>query len=172
MTSSCVLCLWFSVCHHGQWSCKSLPSPATCAVEEGSHVTTFDGKAFTFHGDCYYPLAKVESKVTDNYTVPFWRDNLDEKWMTFYMSQRFLIIFVFVFPSLFQNEASPKFTVLVQLVPCIRQKFDTCLKSVVVLLNNDRNNVSISFIKRRRFDTYTWTCTLYTISVYLQSGPN
>nr|XP_046208035.1 mucin-2-like [Oncorhynchus gorbuscha] len=91
------------VCHHGQWSCKSLPSPATCAVEEGSHVTTFDGKAFTFHGDCYYPLAKVESK----------------------------------------NEASPKFTVLVQLVPCIRQKFDTCLKSVVVLLNNDRNNALV-----------------------------
>ncbi|KAM9528428.1 mucin-2-like [Salvelinus alpinus] len=91
------------VCHHGQWSCKSLPSPGTCAVEEGSHVTTFDGKAFTFHGDCYYPLAKVESK----------------------------------------NEASPKFTVLVQLVPCIRQKFDTCLKSVVVLLNNDRNNALV-----------------------------
>uniref|UniRef100_A0A673ZQW1 VWFD domain-containing protein n=1 Tax=Salmo trutta TaxID=8032 RepID=A0A673ZQW1_SALTR len=85
------------VCHHGQWSCKSLPSPATCAVEEGSHVTTFDGKAYTFHGDCYYPLAKVESK----------------------------------------------FTVLVQLVPCIRQKFDTCLKSVVVLLNNDRNNALV-----------------------------
>ncbi|XP_038854476.1 mucin-2-like [Salvelinus namaycush] len=91
------------VCHHGQWSCKSLPSPGTCAVEEGSHVTTFDGKAFTFHGDCYYPLAKVESK----------------------------------------DEASPKFTVLVQLVPCIRQKFDTCLKSVVVLLNNDRNNALV-----------------------------
>ncbi|XP_029607914.1 mucin-2 [Salmo trutta] len=91
------------VCHHGQWSCKSLPSPATCAVEEGSHVTTFDGKAYTFHGDCYYPLAKVESK----------------------------------------DEASPKFTVLVQLVPCIRQKFDTCLKSVVVLLNNDRNNALV-----------------------------
>ncbi|XP_038854477.1 mucin-2-like [Salvelinus namaycush] len=87
------------VCHHGQWSCKSLPSPGTCAVEEGSHVTTFDGKAFTFHGDCYYPLAK--------------------------------------------DEASPKFTVLVQLVPCIRQKFDTCLKSVVVLLNNDRNNALV-----------------------------
>ncbi|XP_045063576.1 mucin-2-like [Coregonus clupeaformis] len=91
------------VCHHGQWSCKSLPSPATCAVEEGSHVTTFDGKAYTFHGDCYYPLAKVESK----------------------------------------DEASPKFTVLGQLVPCIRQKFDTCLKSVVVLLNNDRNNALV-----------------------------
>ncbi|KAL0968822.1 hypothetical protein UPYG_G00272320 [Umbra pygmaea] len=91
------------VCHRGQWTCKSLPSPGTCAVEEGSHLTTFDGKKFTFHGDCYYPLAKVESK----------------------------------------NEASPKFSIFVQLVPCARQAFDTCLKSVVVLLNNDRNNALV-----------------------------
>lgn len=56
-----LVCL--SVCHHGKWSCKSLPNPATCAVEEGSHVTTFDGKAYTFHGACYYTLAKVENKV-------------------------------------------------------------------------------------------------------------
>uniref|UniRef100_A0A671WX87 Mucin 2, oligomeric mucus/gel-forming n=1 Tax=Sparus aurata TaxID=8175 RepID=A0A671WX87_SPAAU len=50
-------------CFEGQWACKSLPTPATCAVEEGSHVTTFDGKTYTFHGECYYTLAKVESKV-------------------------------------------------------------------------------------------------------------
>ncbi|XP_067090253.1 mucin-2 [Osmerus mordax] len=87
------------VCHHGKWSCKSLPSPATCAVEEGSHVTTFDGKGFIFHGDCYYTLAK-ESVV-------------------------------------------PKFTILVQLTPCVSYELDTCLKTVVVLLNNDRNNALV-----------------------------
>ncbi|KAM4618230.1 uncharacterized protein muc2.1 [Polymixia lowei] len=92
-------------CYDGRWSCKSLPSPATCAVEEGSHVTTFDGKAYTFHGDCYYTLAKVERK----------------------------------------DDASPRFTILVQLVPCANQEFDTCLKSLRVLLNNDRNNVLVFF---------------------------
>ncbi|XP_032380519.1 mucin-2 [Etheostoma spectabile] len=88
-------------CVEGRWACESLQTPATCAVEEGSHVTTFDGKTFTFHGDCYYTLAKVESK----------------------------------------DHASPKFTILVQLVPCANQEFDTCLKSLKILLNNDRNNV-------------------------------
>ncbi|XP_059920761.1 mucin-2-like [Gadus macrocephalus] len=89
------------LCYQGRWDCKSLPSPATCAVEEGSHVTTFDGKAYIFHGDCHYVLAKIESK----------------------------------------DDTSPKFTIFVQLVPCVNQEFDTCLKSVKVLLNNDRNNM-------------------------------
>ncbi|XP_073327912.1 mucin-2-like [Pagrus major] len=88
-------------CFEGRWACKSLPTPATCAVEEGSHVTTFDGKTYTFHGDCYYTLAKVESK----------------------------------------DDASPKFTLLAQLAPCANQKFDTCLKTLKIVLNNDRNNV-------------------------------
>ncbi|KAF3854917.1 hypothetical protein F7725_022972, partial [Dissostichus mawsoni] len=88
-------------CVEGKWACKSLHTPATCAVEEGSHVTTFDGKTYTFHGDCYYTLAKVESK----------------------------------------DKASPKFTILVQLVPCANQEFDTCLKGLKIVLNNDRNNV-------------------------------
>ncbi|KAM6925970.1 mucin-2-like [Lycodopsis pacificus] len=88
-------------CVDGRWACESLQTPATCAVEEGSHVTTFDGKTYTFHGDCYYTLAKVESK----------------------------------------DHASPKFTILVQLVPCANQEFDTCIKSLKILLNNDRNNV-------------------------------
>ncbi|XP_034391291.1 mucin-2-like isoform X2 [Cyclopterus lumpus] len=87
-------------CVEGRWACESLQTPATCAIEEGSHVTTFDGKTYTFHGDCYYTLAKVESK----------------------------------------DQASPKFTILVQLVPCANQELDTCLKSLKILLNNDRNN--------------------------------
>lgn len=52
-----------STCSEGRWHCKILQTPMTCAVEEGSHVTTFDGKTYTFHGDCYYTLAKVQSKV-------------------------------------------------------------------------------------------------------------
>ncbi|KAI4825293.1 hypothetical protein KUCAC02_020979 [Chaenocephalus aceratus] len=63
-------------CVEGKWACKSLQTPATCAVEEGSH-----------------------------------------------------------------DKASPKFTILVQLVPCANQEFDTCLKGLKIVLNNDRNNV-------------------------------
>ncbi|XP_029952621.1 mucin-2-like isoform X2 [Salarias fasciatus] len=88
-------------CLEGRWNCTHLPTPALCSVEEGSHVTTFDGKIYTFHGECYYTLAKVESK----------------------------------------DESSPKFTILAQLMPCAHQEFDTCLKTVKLLLNNDINNV-------------------------------
>ncbi|XP_045893037.1 mucin-2-like [Micropterus dolomieu] len=84
-------------CFEGRWACESLQTPATCAVEEGSHVTTFDGKTYTFHGDCFYTLAKTNS--------------------------------------------SPKFTILVQLVPCRHLESDTCLKTLKILLNNDKNNV-------------------------------
>lgn len=65
---NCLACL--STCVEGRWTCQSLQTPATCAIEEGSHVTTFDGKAFTFHGDCYYTLAKVESKVNEPWLCP------------------------------------------------------------------------------------------------------
>ncbi|XP_027886235.1 mucin-2 [Xiphophorus couchianus] len=88
-------------CFEGMWDCITLETPATCAVEQGSYFTTFDGKTYTFHGDCYYTLAKVESK----------------------------------------DGASPNFTLLAQLVPCAHQQFDTCLKSLKILLNNDRNSV-------------------------------
>lgn len=44
--------------------------------------------------------------------------------------------------TIFQDEANPAFTILVQLVPCANEEFDTCLKTLKILLNNDRNNVS------------------------------
>uniref|UniRef100_A0A8D3DUY0 VWFD domain-containing protein n=1 Tax=Scophthalmus maximus TaxID=52904 RepID=A0A8D3DUY0_SCOMX len=100
-------------CLEGRWACKSLNTPATCSIEEGSHVTTFDGKSFTFHGDCYYTLAKVESK----------------------------------------------FTLLVQLAPCANQEFDTCLKTLKILLNNDRNNV-LTFTSDGKVQQNTQTISL------------
>ncbi|KAL6474550.1 hypothetical protein MHYP_G00181110 [Metynnis hypsauchen] len=87
------------VCQQGEWVCEILPTAGACAVEEGSHFTTFDGKEFTFHGDCYYIVSK----------------DCEES----------------------------KFVVLGQLIPCVNTETDTCLKSIGLLLNNDKNNVLI-----------------------------
>uniref|UniRef100_A0A8C1GC53 Mucin 2, oligomeric mucus/gel-forming n=1 Tax=Cyprinus carpio TaxID=7962 RepID=A0A8C1GC53_CYPCA len=81
------------ICKEGNWICTSIPSPGLCTVEEGSHFTTFDGKEFTFHGDCNYVLSKES-----------------------------------------------KFIILGLIVPCSTHQTDTCLKSVVVLFNNDMKN--------------------------------
>nr|XP_023651520.1 mucin-2-like isoform X2 [Paramormyrops kingsleyae] len=86
-------------CNQGMWSCKKLQRAGECAVEEGSHITTYDGRTFTFHGDCYYVLSR-------------------------------------------DCEGS-KFTVLGQLVPCGIQESDTCLKTVVLILNNDKSNALV-----------------------------
>ncbi|XP_037398844.1 mucin-2 isoform X5 [Pygocentrus nattereri] len=87
------------VCQQGDWVCEILPTPGACAVEEGSHFTTFDGKEFTFHGDCYYIISK----------------DCEES----------------------------RFVVLGQLIPCVNRETDTCLKSIALLLNNDKNNALI-----------------------------
>ncbi|XP_051778461.1 mucin-5B-like [Erpetoichthys calabaricus] len=45
-------------CSGGQWTCIDLDCPGRCSVEGGSHITSYDGLQFTFHGDCTYILSQ------------------------------------------------------------------------------------------------------------------
>ncbi|XP_035395118.1 mucin-2 [Cygnus atratus] len=93
ITNECEEC----TCDSGRWTCKDLPCPGTCSVEGGSHITTFDGKKYTFHGDCYYVLAK--GTVNDTHAL------------------------------------------LAELAPCGSTDGQTCLKTVVLLVDAKKNVV-------------------------------
>ncbi|KAG5273593.1 hypothetical protein AALO_G00153210 [Alosa alosa] len=47
-------------CEQGQWRCLQLECPGTCSLTGGSHINTFDGTTYTFHGECFYILAMLE----------------------------------------------------------------------------------------------------------------
>ncbi|XP_059391926.1 mucin-2-like [Carassius carassius] len=49
------------VCAAGHWNCTYLECPGICSVVGGSHVTTYDGKTFTFSGNCDYILTKYSN---------------------------------------------------------------------------------------------------------------
>ncbi|XP_056596652.1 mucin-2-like [Triplophysa dalaica] len=46
------------VCAAGYWTCTDLECPGICSVVGGSHITTYDGKTFSFNGNCDYILTK------------------------------------------------------------------------------------------------------------------
>ncbi|XP_051545118.1 mucin-2-like [Myxocyprinus asiaticus] len=56
-TQACKTC----ACAAGYWSCTDLECPGICSVVGGSHITTYDGKSFTFSGNCDYILTKHSS---------------------------------------------------------------------------------------------------------------
>ncbi|XP_059842765.1 mucin-2-like [Hypanus sabinus] len=41
-------------CEGGMWDCIDLNCPGTCKIEEGTHITTFDGTYYNLIGDCSY----------------------------------------------------------------------------------------------------------------------
>ncbi|XP_069763813.1 mucin-19-like [Narcine bancroftii] len=42
------------ICQGGKWECTKLDCPETCKIEEGTHITTFDGTYYNLIGDCSY----------------------------------------------------------------------------------------------------------------------
>ncbi|XP_048466532.1 mucin-19-like, partial [Rhincodon typus] len=42
------------ICQRGMWECADLNSPEICKTEEGTHITTFDGRYYNLIGDCSY----------------------------------------------------------------------------------------------------------------------
>uniref|UniRef100_A0A672NWX5 Mucin 5.1, oligomeric mucus/gel-forming n=1 Tax=Sinocyclocheilus grahami TaxID=75366 RepID=A0A672NWX5_SINGR len=61
------------VCAAGHWTCTYLECPGICSVVGGSHITTYDGKTFTFSGNCDYILTKVCQYIIsffNNFIVP------------------------------------------------------------------------------------------------------
>ncbi|XP_029767907.1 mucin-2 [Terrapene carolina triunguis] len=91
ITNECEEC----TCDSGRWVCKHLSCPGSCLVEGGAHITTFDGKKYTFHGDCYYVLSK--GGINDTHAL------------------------------------------LAELSPCGSTDKQTCLKTVVLLIDHKKN---------------------------------
>ncbi|XP_056269656.1 mucin-5B-like [Pseudoliparis swirei] len=74
-SSSCRTC----VCQNGKWACTEENCPGMCSVEGGAHINTFDGKDYSFHGDCSYVLAQVQSDGLYTVLVDLVKCGLDDR---------------------------------------------------------------------------------------------
>lgn len=50
-----------SVCKERRWHCSQLPCAGVCVATGDPHYVTFDGRCYSFLGDCQYVLARETS---------------------------------------------------------------------------------------------------------------
>lgn len=111
--------------------CKDLPCPGTCALEGGSHITTFDGKKYTFHGDCYYVLTKVGGLLAG-------RGGAGRGGPAGGAGRRWAGPHLSLCPPP-QNDHNSSYALLGELAPCGSTDKQTCLKTVVLLTDKKKN---------------------------------
>lgn len=60
-TLTCCCCSCCSVCKERRWHCSQLPCAGVCVATGDPHYVTFDGRSYSFLGDCQYVLARETS---------------------------------------------------------------------------------------------------------------
>ncbi|XP_069481499.1 mucin-2-like [Ambystoma mexicanum] len=68
------------ICIGGRWNCTEHECLATCSLEGGSHITTFDRITYNLHGNCIYVLTKLCNNsrfiVEGRLSIPLFRQTV------------------------------------------------------------------------------------------------
>ncbi|KAG1928905.1 mucin-2-like [Pimephales promelas] len=135
-TQACKTC----VCAAGYWSCTDLECPGICSVVGGSHITTYDGKKFTFNGNCDYFLTKLGNsivfyncrKICHGDTREYTRAFVDKRYSRTLQKE------------VGEHSNDSDIAVVGNLAVCGPGRTDTCLNSVTLVISGSTISFSSS----------------------------